>query len=334
MTMSTDFSAGEPMHDHDHNNARPPGADTDQQPTIQQPAPQVPPAGAAAPPAANGHRPSPGHPPAGQPPMAAWGGEAAPAWGQAAPNGYPQYHQPPVPGYRPPVYGPPPVQPPAPAPQPPPNSQRGLIITLAVLIAVLLLGAGVAVIVLVSGSDDPAQPVTPAAAAAAQPKTVTTIIKQTAPSRSASRRSGGQGPQSTATRSTPSRRRSATPATSPVSSASTDRAEIKSMLRRHFANIQAGNYSSAFADLGSSLGQSQSSWTSDIRSDGLYSYSISVAPQVTSSSSGVANIINFHTEADASGCKDWSGSWNVVKSGGRWLISKSNLSPTVVSCGE
>src|SRR3954471_3126762 len=110
MTMRTDFSAGEPMHDHDHNarqlgadtdqkptaqqpaasadtdqqpTAQQPAAsaDTDQQPTIQQPAAQVPPAGGAAPPAANGHQPLPGHPPAGQPPMATWGGEAAPAWG-------------------------------------------------------------------------------------------------------------------------------------------------------------------------------------------------------------------------------------------------------------
>jgi hypothetical protein len=106
------------------------------------------------------------------------------------------------------------------------------------------------------------------------------------------------------------------------------------MMRRHFADIQTGSYTAAFADLAASLGQSQSNWISEIRADGLYSFDLSVAPQLASSTSGVANIINFHTEADASGCKDWSGSWNVVKSDGRWLISKSNLSETVVSCGE
>ena len=106
------------------------------------------------------------------------------------------------------------------------------------------------------------------------------------------------------------------------------------MLQRHFANIREGNYSSAFADLGASLGQSESSWISDIRADGLYSFSLAVAPEMTSSTSAIASIVNFHTEADASGCKNWSGSWNVAKSGGRWLITKSNLSQTVVSCGE
>src|SRR4051794_30805748 len=78
-----------------------------------------------------------------------------PAWGHPGPNGYPQDHQPPGPVSGPPVSGPPPV-PPAPQPEPTGGGgQRGFIIALASLIAALLLGAGVAVIMLVASKDQP-----------------------------------------------------------------------------------------------------------------------------------------------------------------------------------
>jgi hypothetical protein len=254
-----------------------------------------------------------------------------PAWGQPAPNGYPQYHQPSVPGYGPPVYGPPPV--PA-APQPGPNGgrgQRGLIIALAGLIAALLLGVGVAVIMVVTSTDEPPRPST---AATAPARTVTTVIRErtvpATPTRSKHRRSStsSRSPRSI---STAPRSSASTPS---ASSPSVARAAIKSMLQRHFANIRDGSLNSAYADLGASLAQSQSSWISDIRADGLYAFNLAVAPEITSPTTAIANIVSFHTEADASGCKNWSGSWNVAKSGGRWLITKSNLSQTVVSCGE
>lgn len=258
--------------------------------------------------------------------------QPGPAWGQADPNGYPQYHQTPVPGYGPPIYGPPPV-PPTAAQQPENRrGQRGLIIALAGLIAALLVGAGVAVIMVVSGGDKTAHAAR-ANAATAAPRTVTTIIRertiQATPRPNRRRSTSSRSRKRTSSNANSGRSASVAGTSSPTLA----RAEIKSMLQRHFANIRDGNYSTAFADLGASLGQSQSSWTSDIRADGLYSFDLSVAPEITSSSSAVANIVTFHTEADASGCKDWSGSWNLAKSGGRWLITKSNLSPTVVSCG-
>src|SRR4051794_27292416 len=101
---------------------------------------------------------------------------APPAWGQPGPDGYPQYHQPAVPGYGPPVYGPPPV-PVQQQPQPEGDGrgQRGLIIALAGVIAALLLGAGVAVIMVVAGRDKPTHAAR--ASAATPPRTVTTVIR-------------------------------------------------------------------------------------------------------------------------------------------------------------
>jgi hypothetical protein len=214
-----------------------------------------------------------------------------------------------------------------------------LVVALAIAIAALLLGGAAAVIVIVSGSDKPAHAAAaaPAAATSAPSRTVTIIERQSSSSSSGSTSSAS----SHSTKRTASHHPQVVePAASSASSSSSSssrtlaRAEIKSMLGRHFANIRDGNFSSAFADLGASLGQSESAWTSDLRADGLYSFDLTVEPQLTSSTSGVANIVAFHTEADASGCKDWSGSWDVAKSGGRWLITKSNLSQTTVSCGE
>src|SRR3954452_23258957 len=102
---------------------------------------------------------------------------APPAWGQPGPDGYPQYHQPAVPGYGPPVYGPPPV-PVQQQPQPEGGGrgQRGLIIALAGVIAALLLGAGVAVIMVVAGRDKPTHAAR--ASAATPPRTVTTAFRE------------------------------------------------------------------------------------------------------------------------------------------------------------
>jgi hypothetical protein len=255
-----------------------------------------------------------------------------PGWGQPGPNGYPQYHQPPVPGYGPPVYGPPPVPP---ASQPEPTGgrgQRGLIIALAGLIAALLLGAGVAVIMVVSSKDEPARAGT--AAATAAPRTVTTVIRETTVAAKPTRSSRSKRRRSSSSSRSNSSTPRSTASTASTSSPSVARTAIESMLERHFANIRDGNLSSAYSDLGGSLAQSQSSWIADIRNDGLYAFNLSVSPEITSPTTAVANILSFHTEADASGCKDWSGSWDVAKSDGRWVITKSNLSQTVVSCGE
>ena len=220
-----------------------------------------------------------------------------------------------------------------PAGQPPRRGRTALIAAGVVAIILLLLGGAAAVILTVTGSDKGATADTVAATSAAVTQNTVTVTK-TLPSTTAKKSSPSKSSTSTQKSSPKS---AAPPAVGPSAAerATLARAQIKAMIRRHFQNIVNGNYVSAYNDLAPSASTaSQSSWIQQIRDDGLYSFNVNVSPQLYSTTSGVANILSFHTEADASGCKDWSGSWTVVRNGGEWKIGKSNLSQTVVSCGE
>jgi hypothetical protein len=260
----------------------------------------------------------------------------------APPTGDPRYTQAPPPGYDPAATQgfapapPPPQYPPVaamPAGQPPRRGRTALIAAGVVAIILLLLGAAAAVILTVTGSDKGATADTVAATSAAVTQNTVTVTK-TQTSTSAKKSS----PSKSSTSARKSASKSAAPA--PIGPGAAERAtlaraQIKAMIRRHFQNIVNGNYVSAYNDLAPSASTaSQSSWIQQIRDDGLYSFNVNVSPQLYSTTSGVANILSFHTEADASGCKDWSGSWTVVRNSGEWKIGKSNLSQTVVSCGE
>ena len=215
--------------------------------------------------------------------------------------------------------------------QPPKRGRTGLIVAGVIAIVLLLVGAAVAVVLTVSGSDKGATADSVAATSAAVTQNTVTVTKTlpSTPKSSTSKKS------TTTERSSAKAQAPAVPTPNVAQRATLARAQIKAMIRGHFQKIVDGNYTSAYNDLAPSASTaSESSWIQQIRDDGLYSFNVNVAPQLYSTTSGVANILNFHTEASASGCKDWSGSWSVVRSGGVWKIGKSNLSQTVVSCGE
>ena len=215
--------------------------------------------------------------------------------------------------------------------QPPKRGRTGLIVAGVIAIVLLLVGAAAAVVLTVSGSDKGAKADSVAATSAAVTQNTVTVTK-TLPSTS---KSSTSKKSTTTKRSSAKAQAPAVPTPNVAQRATLARAQIKAMIRGHFQKIVDGNYTSAYNDLAPSASTaSESSWIQQIRDDGLYSFNVNVAPQLTSTTSGVANILNFHTEASASGCKDWSGSWSVVRNGGVWKISKSNLSQTVVSCGE
>jgi hypothetical protein len=116
-----------------------------------------------------------------------------------------------------------------------------------------------------------------------------------------------------------------TPARSP-------RTTIRAMLRRHFTDIADGELSHAYRDLAPTATRAgEPDWASAERQDGLQSFDLRVDP-VVSGASAVARIVRFHTEAAQSGCHDWTGSWSLVRSGGRWMIEKSNLTRETGTC--
>jgi hypothetical protein len=110
---------------------------------------------------------------------------------------------------------------------------------------------------------------------------------------------------------------------------------ITNMLNQHFQNIENGNYAAAFGDLtgtAASFAGSESAWIAGQQQDGLESFSLDARPQISSPTTATAQITSFQTQASASGCKSWSGSWSLVNSGDQWLISAANLTATPTTC--
>lgn len=103
--------------------------------------------------------------------------------------------------------------------------------------------------------------------------------------------------------------------------------EVKEALQRHFQLLVEGEYTSAWDDLSPSLTSkvSQSRWEEEERNDDLQSFHLALNVSITGSHSAEAEVIHFTTHALESGCHKWSGSWEMVKQRGSWLINASHL---------
>jgi hypothetical protein len=109
------------------------------------------------------------------------------------------------------------------------------------------------------------------------------------------------------------------------SAATLARASIKQIIRRHWANIEAGHYAAAFAALAPGT-QRRGTWIDAHQRDALTVARISLGrPRLTSPSTAIAPVITLHTEA-SSGCNVWSGHYEMRKSGGVWKIEKAKIS--------
>jgi hypothetical protein len=235
----------------------------------------------------------------------------------------PSYVAPPPPPPLPPMY----FGQPAPPPEPTRGPSKGLIAGLAGALAVVV--AGIVVAALVASGGSGSTPTVAAAAAQATATTVTPASNVTTVTRIIERPAKKKATKKSSSTSTSSSS-AATPSTPAVrhtasTSSFTDKAEIRSVLQRHWSAIESGNYSQAFALLVPGT-QSESSWISAHRDDALTSESLSLgSPTITSSTTATAPVSNLHTEA-ASGCFDWSGYYEMQKVGGDWRIGKAKIS--------
>lgn len=212
-----------------------------------------------------------------------------------------------------------PPGPPAPAQAPQEKPRRGWVVAASAGAAALILGAGAAIVLAVSGGDDKptlVPPPTQVAGTSTTPKSVTTVIVRE--KTKTKTRKGGQETTSSASNARPAN----PPA--PTQNVAADRQAIKNVLRRHFQDLVDGNYQRSYSDLTGAVATGSSSWISAQRQDGLYSFSLSVSPQVDGDYA-TAQIVGFTTRAADSGCHTWSGSWQMQKVAGSWKIAKSNL---------
>ena len=244
------------------------------------------------------------------------------------------------PGWQPSGYGGPPAPPtyiPLQQPQPQPGRRNaGLITALAVAVFVALLGLGAAILFAVSGGDeDPAAPAVTAAtaaSAASEPAQRSSAAAQRAAVRRAERAAERRAERRAA------RARAAAPPAQPVvpeaqpepraTTSASELAGVERAVQRHWALIESGDYSAAY-DLFAPEMQgrfSRDGWIQDHREDNLTSVSVTVDPTMTGTDTANARIISMRTDAAATGCHTWTGSYDLQRVSGVWRISQSNLS--------
>lgn len=106
------------------------------------------------------------------------------------------------------------------------------------------------------------------------------------------------------------------------------RREVQQSLRAHFNNLAEDRYDAAYRGLTPTEGEEiggESSWVAAQGEDQLQSFDLRVNTALLSSHSARARIAEFQTRSLATGCKQWTGYWEMSKVYGEWLISAATL---------
>lgn len=104
--------------------------------------------------------------------------------------------------------------------------------------------------------------------------------------------------------------------------------QVERALEAHFGRLVAGNYTAAYTDLTPAEGEAiggEEGWITAQSEDGLKHFELTVDVSMHGPHAATAEILYFATHAYASGCHTWTGSWEMVKQYGEWLISGANL---------
>ena len=104
--------------------------------------------------------------------------------------------------------------------------------------------------------------------------------------------------------------------------------QIQQALSSHFNNLASGYYHAAYRDLTPTEGEEiggESSWVGAQEEDQLQNFELRVNTTLFDSNDARARIVEFQTNSLATGCKEWSGYWEMNKVYGEWLISEAKL---------
>lgn len=104
--------------------------------------------------------------------------------------------------------------------------------------------------------------------------------------------------------------------------------QVQQSLRGHFNNLANGYYHAAYRDLTPTEGEEiggESSWVGAQEEDQLQEFDLEVNTTLFDSNDARARIVEFQTHSLATGCKEWSGYWEMSKVYGEWLISSAKL---------
>lgn len=121
----------------------------------------------------------------------------------------------------------------------------------------------------------------------------------------------------------------AAPPTSTPSSG--DGAAARNAVYTYWSYLQLGEYRAAFGVLSPSEQQSLGGigkWLAYYANDPVVSVDVTLSPASVSGNSARVDIASLQTVGASTGCKNWAGSYRLVRSGSGWLIDYARLSPT------
>jgi serine protease Do len=120
----------------------------------------------------------------------------------------------------------------------------------------------------------------------------------------------------------------APPASTPSSG---DAAAAQSAVYTYWSYLQLGDYRAAFSVLSPTEQQSLGGigkWLTYYANDPVVSVNVTLSPASVSGNSASVNIASLQTVGASTGCKNWTGSYRLIRSGTGWLIDYARLSPT------
>ncbi len=225
-----------------------------------------------------------------------------------------QLGPPPPPGYAPyPYAGEPPSS----------GSHTGLLIALIAAV-IAALGAVAAVVILASSGGSSGPTISTATNAAVQtvPTTPSTGGSNTRHARPHHR-------TQRVIPVPPPVRPTSTTAPPPPSASPADAAAARATVFNHWTLIGEGNYEAAYALFVSGY-QNQSTWIADKNTDRpVVSNLVVGSADMHSATSATVPLVSLNTVGQqAPQCHNWTGSYDLTKVGGSWLISQANLNGT------
>jgi hypothetical protein len=94
--------------------------------------------------------------------------------------------------------------------------------------------------------------------------------------------------------------------------------------------ISSGDFQGAYGYLGPGQ-EAESTWIASHQGAGIQSATFSGTATSVGSDTATVHVDFLETQDQTSGCRDWSGDYQMVEQGGSWLIAKAQITPSSCS---
>jgi hypothetical protein len=189
---------------------------------------------------------------------------------------------------------------------------------IGITLALLVGAAGLLVVLVVHNSNDSGPDLV-------DPGTVTDSSPETTGTRHATdKAAGARSPSSTGRMSRRVNRQTSAYTPGPPG--------VRATIERHWKKREDQVFPAAYEDLSPRLQAdpaigTEAVWAARQKEDLLQSAVVRVRPRDVRKRTAQADVVTLRTQALRSGCKEWSGTYGLVRSGGRWLIDSASISP-------